>query len=271
MTKLGQGTWRMGDRHASRAEEIAALRLGLDLGLNLIDTAELYGDGRAEELVAEAIAGRREHVYVVSKVMPSNATRTGTLAACERSLRRLGTDYLDLYLLHWRDGRPLDGTLEALSALQHQGKIRHYGVSNFDVDDLEEMAALPGGAKVATNQVLYNFTHRGIEWDLLRWCRAQAMTVMAYSPLGSTAAAQRRLFGHEALRRLAAKHCATVAQIALAWVLREDGIITIPKAGTPAHVRDNQRALDLTLDADDLLEIDRAFNPPRAKTALKML
>ncbi|HET8696318.1 MAG TPA: aldo/keto reductase, partial [Gammaproteobacteria bacterium] len=271
VARLGQGAWQIGEDRARRGQELAALRLGLELGLALIDTAELYGDGASEELVAEAIAGRRDRTYVVSKVLPRNASRKGTIAACERSLERLRTDYLDLYLLHWRESKPLAETLEAFVELADAGKIRHFGVSNFDVDDLEEARALPGGARVATDQVLYNLEHRGIEHDLLPWARERGMPVMAYSPLGSDSRSVRRLLGHRALQTIAARHSATPARVALAWLLARDGVITIPKASTEEHVRDNRAALDLRLAPDDLAELDRAFPPPRGKTSLAMI
>lgn len=271
VARLGQGAWQIGEDRAPRAQELATLTLGLELGLALIDTAELYGDGASEELVAEAIAGRRDRAYVVSKVLPRNASRKGVIAACERSLKRLRTDYLDLYLLHWRESKPLEETLAAFVELADAGKIRHYGVSNFDIDDLEETLALPGGAAVASNQVLYNLEHRGIEFDLLPWARERGMPVMAYSPLGSDARAVRRLLGHRALLTIAARHSATPARVALAWLLAQDGVVTIPKASSADHVRDNRAALDLRLAPEDLAELDRAFPPPRRKTSLAMI
>jgi diketogulonate reductase-like aldo/keto reductase len=271
VARLGQGTWRIGEQRARRGEEIAALRAGLDLGLALLDTAEMYGDGGAEELIGEALAGRRDEAYVVSKVLPENASRRGTIAACERSLRRLNTDYLDLYLLHWRQSEPLAETLEAFAALKKAGSIRAYGVSNFDRADLEECEALPGGAKIATNQVLYGLEHRGIEWGLLPWCREREIPVMAYSPLGSSSSAVRALLRDEALQTIAERRGATPAQIALAWVLRQPGVCAIPKAGRVEHVRENARALEIELDADELCELDAAFPPPRRATSLEML
>ena len=268
VARLGQGAWQIGEDRAHRARELATLTLGLDLGLTLVDTAELYGDGASEELVAEAIAGRRDRTYVVSKVLPRNASRKGVIAACERSLKRLRTDYLDLYLLHWRESKPLADTLEAFVELADAGKIRHYGVSNFDVDDLTEALALPGGASVAANQVLYNLEHRGIEYDLLPWARDRRMSVMAYSPLGSDERGVRRLLGNRALQEIAARRSATPARVALAWLLARDGVITIPKASSEDHVRDNRAALDLHLAPEDLAELDRAFPPPRRKTSL---
>jgi diketogulonate reductase-like aldo/keto reductase len=263
---LGQGTWHLAEDPRRRDAEVAALRVGLDLGLTLVDTAEMYADGAAEELVAEAIAGRRDEVFLVSKVLPQHATRRGTLVACERSLRRLKTDWLDLYLLHWRGSVPLEETLDAFGLLVIEGKIRHWGVSNFDIGDMEEVVALPGGSRVATDQVLYNLTRRGIEWDLLPWCERRDIPIMAYSPIE-----QGRLLGHPALKRVADRHDATPAQVALAWVLRWDRIVAIPKAGTPAHVRENASALDIELDAQDLEALDHAFPPPTRKVPLEML
>ncbi|HEX7647371.1 MAG TPA: aldo/keto reductase [Noviherbaspirillum sp.] len=263
---LGQGTWNIGDRQDCRTEEIAALRTGLDLGMTLIDTAEMYGDGNSEELVGEAIAGRRDEVFVVSKVLPSNASRRGTIAACERSLARLQTDCIDLYLLHWRGNVPLEETLQAFEALQRDGKIRHWGVSNFDVDDMEELIVLTGGNAVAANQVLYNLTRRGIEYDLLPWSAAHRIPTMAYSPIE-----QGRLLRQAALRQVAARHGASPAQVALAWVLRRGDVIAIPKAGSVKHVRENAAALEIRLTAEDLAELDRAWQPPKSKRPLEMI
>jgi len=268
---LGQGTWGIGDDRATRQAEVAALRTGVDLGLALIDTAEMYGDGRSEELVGEAIAGRRADVYLVSKVLPRNATRRGTTEACKRSLRRLKTDYLDLYLLHWRESRPLDETLEAFMALKQSGSIRDYGVSNFDQDDMREAIALPGGDEIATDQVLYNLKHRGIEWDLLPTCRKRGMPIMAYTPLGNSGSEQRSILQNAAVQSIATHHVATPAQIALAWLLRQKDIYAIPKAASATHVRDNRKALDVRLSETDLRELDRAFAPPRRKIPLEML
>jgi diketogulonate reductase-like aldo/keto reductase len=269
MPVLGQGTWRMGEDPAKRTAEVAALRLGLDLGLTLIDTAEMYGDGGAERVVGEAIAGRRHEVFLVSKIYPHNATRSGTPAACERSLQRLGTDRLDLYLLHWREDTPLAETLEAFQALKSAGKIRDYGVSNFDVDDMEEAAALTGGDAICTNQVFYNLRHRGLEFDLLSWCRARRISIMAYSPLEQSGTDQRKLIGHRTVKAIASRLGATPAQVALAWLLRHPDVAVIPKATKPEHIRDNRTALDLVLSPDDLAELDRAFPPPRKKVALE--
>jgi diketogulonate reductase-like aldo/keto reductase len=263
---LGQGTWFMSEDPRKRKDEIASLRLGIELGMTLIDTAEMYADGGAEELVGEVIAGRRDDVFIVDKVLPSNATYDGTIAACERSLRRLDTDRIDLYLLHWREPQtPLSYTIEAFFHLQVAGKIRTWGVSNFDTDDMEELWNLPGGETVQTDQVLYNLMFRGIEFDLLPWCRERRIPIMAYSPIE-----QGRMARDPDLVRIAARHNATPAQIALAWVLRHPDVIAIPKAGTPAHVRENRAAADLTLTKQDLADLDSAFPPPRRKVPLAM-
>lgn len=263
---LGLGTWGMGERAAARADEVAALHFGLDLGMALIDTAEMYGDGGAEEVVGEAIAGRRDAVFLVSKVLPSNASRRATVAACERSLRRLGTDRIDLYLLHWRGGTPLAETVAAFADLRRDGKIRHWGVSNLDLADMRELVAAPGGGDVATNQVLYNLTRRGIEHDLLPWCRERRIPVMAYSPIE-----QGRMLAQPALKAVAGRHGATPAQVALAWLTRQDGLIVIPKAARIAHLRENRAAVGLRLSKADLAELDRAFPPPDGPRALEML
>ena len=261
---FGLGTWKMGEdsRHASA--EADALKLGLDLGATLIDTAEMYGN--AETVVGEAIAGRRDGVFLVSKVLPSNASRSGTIAACERSLKRLRTDRIDLYLLHWRGGVPLGETVEAFETLKAAGKIRHWGVSNFDADDMEELFELPAGGNCQTNQVLYNLSRRGPEFDLVPWCRKQGMPVMAYSPVE-----QGRLARSGKLEAVAARHGATPAQVALAWAMARPGVIAIPKASRPEHVRQNIAALDLSLTPGDLAELDRVFPPPARKKPLEMI
>lgn len=263
---LGQGTWGMGERGSDRRSEADVLRLGLDSGLTLIDTAEMYGEGGAEEVVADAIAGRRDAVFLVSKFYPHHASRSGVLDACARSLRRLRTDRIDLYLLHWRGSTPLEETLEALEHLRTAGKIRHYGVSNFDLADMEEATSLPGGGAIATDQVLYNLSRRGIEWDLLPWCRKRSIPVMAYSPIE-----QGRILHNSALRAIAKRRSATTAQIALAWLLRQPGLIVIPKAASSSHLRENIEALKVTLAPEDLAELDRAFPPPTRKRSLEML
>jgi len=263
---LGLGTWRMGEDTRRAADEIAALQLGIDLGMTLVDTAEMYGDGATEELVGRALAGRRDGVYLVSKVLPSNASRTGTIAACERSLRRLRTDRIDLYLLHWRGGTPFAHTIEAFEQLIAAGKIRRWGVSNLDPDDMDELLATKGGGAVQTNQVLYNPSRRGIEFDLLPMLRRRGIPIMAYSPVE-----QGRILKDRTLLAIAERHGATPAQVALAWALRDGGVVAIPKAATAAHVRDNRAALDLKLTAQDLAAIDRVFPPPRKARPLEML
>jgi diketogulonate reductase-like aldo/keto reductase len=268
---LGQGTWRMGEDASRRDAEIAALRLGFDLGMTLIDTAEMYGEGGAEQIVGEAIKGRgRDEVFIVSKVYPHNASRRGAIEACARSLRRLKTDYIDLYLLHWRGNVPLSETLAAFQQLKHTGEIRDYGVSNFDTSDMEEANALPGGDEIVTNQVLYNLLHRGIEWDLLPWSRERRIPIMAYSPVGIDAAEQKHVFNDATVKRIASRHDATPAQIALAWLLRTPDVIVIPKASKPEHVRQNRAALDIKLTTEDLQQLDRAFPPPQRKVPLDM-
>ena len=263
---LGMGTWNMGDDRATRDEEIATLRLGLDLGLRLIDTAEMYGEGLSESLIGEAIAGRRDDVFLVSKVYPHNASRRGIAAACERSLRRLGTDRLDLYLLHWRGDVPFEETLEGLQALQREGKIRQYGVSNLDLSDMEEWWDAPGGDQTAVNQLLYNLSRRGIEWDLLPWLRERRVPVMAYSPIE-----QARLVRHPKLVRFAQECGMTPAQVALAWLLARDDIIAIPKTGHRDRLRENIGALSHTLTAEQLATLDSIFPPPKGPRALEML
>ncbi|WAH60555.1 aldo/keto reductase [Pseudomonas silvicola] len=260
---IGQGTWRMGeDRHA-RHQEVAALQLGIELGMNLVDTAEMYGEGGAEEVVGEALTGRRDQVFLVSKVYPHNASRRGVAAACERSLKRMGTDHIDLYLLHWRGQYPLAETVDAFERLREQGKIGRWGVSNFDVDDLEEL----DDPRCATNQVLYNPQARGIEFDLLPWSRDHGLPTMAYCPIAQGG----KLLGHPNLRSIADKHEVTPAQVCLAWAVRQDGVIAIPKAVDPLHVRLNAAAAALRLDSDDLQRIDQACPPPRRKQHLAMV
>jgi diketogulonate reductase-like aldo/keto reductase len=263
---LGQGTWMMAERPARRADEIAALKLGIELGMTLIDTAEMYADGKAEELVAEAVGGARDRVFIVSKVLPENASRPGTVAACERSLKRLKTDRIDLYLYHWRGPHPLAEAVEAFETLMKAGKIRHWGVSNFDTEDMDELFALSGAHACATNQILYNVKRRAPEFDLMPLLAAHKIPVMAYSPLE-----QARLSATSALARIGAKHKATPFQVALAWLLRRDSMIAIPKASTEAHVRENHAALNLKLDADDLAAIDAEFKPPSRKRPLETL
>ncbi|MFJ4157588.1 aldo/keto reductase [Pseudomonas sp. NPDC089752] len=260
---IGQGTWYMGEDPARRGAEVAALQQGIELGMSLIDTAEMYAEGGAEEVVGQAIAGRREQVFLVSKVYPHNASQRGVPAACERSLKRLGTDVIDLYLLHWRGQYPLEETVEAFERLREQGKIRRWGVSNFDTDDLRELH----NPDCATNQVLYNPLQRGIEFDLLPWSRQRALPIMAYCPLAQAG----RLLQHPVLGEIAERHGATPAQVSLAWVTRDDGVIAIPKAVAPEHVRLNAAAGALTLSSEELRAIDRAFPAPTRKQHLAMV
>ena len=262
---LGQGTWMMGERRDRRTAEIAALRAGVDLGMTLIDTAEMYGDGAAETLIGEALGPVRDELFLVSKAYPQNASRKRLPLACEASLRRLGTDRLDLYLLHWRGSVPLGETAEAMEALKAAGKIRHWGVSNLDTDDMEDLLAA-GGDACSTDQILYNLTRRGPEHDLLPWLRDHAMPVMAYSPVE-----QGRLVAHPALAGIAERLDATPAQVALAWTLHRDGVIAIPKAGSVAHVRENRAAADLALPDAVLAALDKAFPRPRERRPLEML
>jgi len=263
---LGQGTWHMGEYAARRKQEVAALRLGLELGMTLIDTAEMYASGVAEEIVGEAFAGRRDEIFIVSKVLPENATRRGTIAACERSLKRLKTDRIDLYLLHWRGTPPLADTLETFAALMQDGKIRHWGVSNFDADDMAELWGLKGGGGCATNQVLYNLSRRGIEYDLVPACAKKHVPIMAYSPIE-----QGRLLRNKTLKEIGDRRRATPAQVALAWLLRQDGMIVIPKSSDETHMRENRAATDVKLTAADLTALDQAFPPPKGPKSLEML
>ncbi|WP_298934204.1 aldo/keto reductase [uncultured Ramlibacter sp.] len=263
---LGMGTWNMGDDPALRQEELATLQLGIDNGLRLIDTAEMYGEGASERLVGQAIAGRREQVFLVSKVYPHNASRQKMRAACGASLQRLGTDRIDLYLLHWRGSVPLAETVEAMQALQREGWIRHWGVSNLDLADMHELQALPGGREAQLDQVLYNLMRRGVEWDLVPWLRAQGKAVMAYSPVE-----QGRLLRDHRLAALAQRHGMTPAQMALAWVLRCDGVVAIPKTASRARLQDNLGALQRDLDAQALAALDRLFPPPTGPAPLEML
>ena len=266
MPTFGLGTWRMGESGVRRGEEVAALRHGIDRGITLIDTAEMYGDGEAERIVAEAVGKRRHEMFIVSKVLPGNSSRRGTLAACEASLKRLKTDRIDLYLLHWRGSVPLEETIEAFTALEEAGKIVDWGVSNFDISEMGELWKTPDGDCCVTNQVAYNLSRRGIEFDLMPWCRKHRLPIMAYSPIE-----QGRLLGHAALRDIGKKHNATPAQVALAWLMRHDDVIVIPKAGSPAHVDEDLAAIDLLLSHDDFVALDRAFPPPRSAQPLDML
>ncbi|WP_372876208.1 aldo/keto reductase [Pseudomonas sp.] len=260
---IGQGTWRMGEDAAQRRAEVAALRLGIELGLSLIDTAEMYGEGGAEVVVGEAIAGLRDRVFLVSKVYPHNASRSGVAAACERSLQRLKSDCIDLYLLHWRGQYPLAETVEAFERLREQGKIKRWGVSNFDLDDLQEL----NEPACATNQVLYNPEARGVEFDLLPWQQRQGMPLIAYCPLGQGG----QLLRNPALREVAERHAVTPAQVVLAWALRQPGVIVIPKAVDSVHLQLNVEAASLQLSAEDLALIDAAYPAPARKRYLQMV
>lgn len=259
---LGQGTWKMGRAASARAEEIRALRTGIELGMSALDTAEMYDN---EDLVGEAIRGYRDRVFLIGKVLPQHARVRDTVRACEASLQRLGTDHFDLYLLHWRGPIPLEETIEAMLDLQHMGKIDQWGVSNFDVDDLEELDALPGGNTCAANEVAYNLMNRGIEYDLIPWCKGNGMPVIAYSPVG-----EGRLAENRTLLDVAERHKATAAQIALAWALRLPGVMAIPKAGTVEHVRENYRSLAIELSPEDIVDLAAAFPPPKRKEPLAM-
>ncbi len=269
---LGMGTWQMGENPKHRQREIDALRRGFELGLSLIDTAEMYGEGGAEEVIGQALlsgkadASRRSDLFLVSKVYPHNASKRGAIAACERSLKRLNTDYLDLYLLHWRSSSPLAETLDAFQTLQQSGKIRSYGVSNFAVKDMEAAIHQPGGSGITTNQVLYNLMRRGIEWDLLPWCRQHQMPIMAYSPIE-----QGRLLTHPILKAMAQSRHVTAAQVAIAWLLHQDHVIVIPKSSRIDHVEQNRAALDLQLSGDELNTLNAAFSSPTQPTPLEML
>ncbi|HWY76535.1 MAG TPA: aldo/keto reductase [Verrucomicrobiae bacterium] len=263
---LGLGTWRLGENPSARQEEIAALRLGIERGATLIDTAEMYGDGSSEELVCEAVRGRREQIFLVTKVLPRNASRKGTLAACEASLRRLGTDRIDLYLLHWRGSVPLAETVEAFLQLKQAGKIRYFGVSNFDADDMKELWSIPGGSDAQTDQVLYNLSRRGIEWDLLPALRKPGIPLMAYSPIE-----QASLVRDSRLMRFADRHGMTPAQAALAWLLAKPDVIVIPKSGQRERMEENLGALEVELTPDQLGELDRLFPPPDGPHSLEIL
>lgn len=263
---LGLGTWHMGERSSEKASEIRALQAGIDCGMTLIDTAEMYANGGAEEIAGEAIRGRRNEVFLVSKVLPSNASRHGTTAACEASLKRLGTDHIDLYLLHWPGRHPLGSTVEAFEELRSTGKIGRWGVSNFDTVAMRQLSALPGGGDCAANQVLYNLSTRGIEFDLLPWMSDYAMPLMAYSPLD-----EGRLLRHPGLGKMAKRLGVRPAQLALAFLLNRDNVIAIPKSSSPERVAENRAAADIRLTADQLAELDQIFPPPRAREPLQMI
>lgn len=268
---IGQGTWYMGESATRRQQEVQALQAGLDLGLKVIDTAEMYADGGAEEVVGEALKGRRERAWLVSKVYPWNAGQQEAIKACERSLRRLQTDYLDLYLLHWPGSVPLEETVRAMEKLQQQGKIRRWGVSNFDTDEMQKLSRLPGGENCATNQVLYHLASRGIEYDLLPWCQQQQMPVMAYCPLAQAGRLRQSLMSHATLQEIAQQKGISVAQLLLAWVIRKAGVLAIPKASSVAHVEENARALEIGLNSDELARLDEAFPPPQRKQPLDVV
>lgn len=267
---IGQGTWNMGEDPCRRRDEVSALQAGLDLGLRLIDTAEMYADGAAEEIVGEALAGRRDGAFLVSKVYPWNAGGQKAIAACEGSLRRLKTDYLDLYLLHWTGDFTYEETVSAMEKLIAQGRIRRWGVSNLDEDEMQALWQVAGGRQCATNQVLYHLASRGIEYDLLPWCQQQQMPVMAYSPLAQAGRLRRGLLTHSVISDIARAHDASTAQILLAWVIRQPGVIAIPKAASVEHVEQNAAALEITLSTDELRLLDKAWPAPAGKTALDM-
>lgn len=265
---LGQGTWRMGENTRARKDEVAALRLGIELGITLIDTAEMYGEGGAEKVVADAIEDQRDRVFVVTKVYPHNASRTELPKACERSLKRLRIDAIDLYLLHWRERRrQLVETVEAFEKLRTVGRIKHWGVSNFDVDDMEELQSIENGTDCTANQVLYNLENREIESGLLQWSQKNEIPIMAYSPVGHG----RGLLESATLKKIAKRHDTTTSQIALAWVLRQSRVIAIPKASKEKHVRDNARSIEIKLTNEDLADLDREFSPPKSRKSLPML
>ncbi|UXS39764.1 aldo/keto reductase [Agrobacterium tumefaciens] len=263
---LGLGTWNMGETRSSAPQEVESIRKAIDLGMTLIDTAEMYADGRSEEVVGAAIAGRRQDVFLVSKVYPWNASERGTAEACERSLARLGTDHIDLYLLHWRGEHPLAETVAAFERLKSDGKIGDWGVSNFDTDDMEELFAVAGGKNCAANQVLYNLSRRGPEFSLLPWCQERGVPLMAYSPIE-----QGRILKNHELIRIAKAYQATPAQLALAFLLERDGVIAIPKSASVSRVEENRGATDLEITEEDWAALDAVFPPPTRKTSLEML
>ncbi|QTF08302.1 aldo/keto reductase [Brenneria izadpanahii] len=268
---IGQGTWFMGENAQTKAQEVKALQSGIDQGLRLIDTAEMYADGGAESVVGEAIRGRRNKVYLVSKVYPHNAGGAKAINACERSLKRLQTDYIDLYLLHWRGNIPLIDTISAMQQLQRSGKIGRWGVSNLDIDDMRELWSLDGGRECMTDQVLYHLASRGIEFDLLPWCQQQHVPVMAYCPIAQAGRLRSGLFAHPAVNAIASAHAITPAQVLLAWVIRQPGVIAIPKASSEQHIKENAQVLDITLHPDELALLDQAFPPPKHKQHLDVV
>ncbi|UJR61892.1 aldo/keto reductase [Dickeya zeae] len=268
---IGQGTWFMGESAQRRRAEVSALQAGIDLGMTLIDTAEMYADGGAEEVVGEALCGRRDQVYLVSKVYPHNTGGERAIAACERSLKRLKTDYIDLYLLHWRGGIPLTDTITAMERLQQAGKIGRWGVSNLDSRDMVELWSCQGGNQCQTNQVLYHLASRGIEYDLLPWCQQRQLPVMAYCPLAQAGQLRHDLLAHPAVVQVARQQALTPAQVLLAWVVRQSGVIAIPKASTLAHVKENAVALDVTLSPEQIAILDEAYPAPRHKQPLDVV
>jgi diketogulonate reductase-like aldo/keto reductase len=264
---LGQGTWRMGEKESAHATEVAALRVGIDLGMTLIDTAEMYGEGGAENVVGDAIEGRRDRVFIVTKAYPHHASRTELPKACNRSLKRLRIDAIDLYLLHWRGGVPLAETVEAFEKLRAEDKIKRWGVSNFDLDDMEDLWSVKNGSNCATNQVLYNLENREIEFSLLLWSQQKRVPIMAYSPVGHSG----KLLKNPTLKKIADRHDTTPAQIALAWVLRKPEVVAIPKASNEKHVRDNARSTEIKLTKEDLADLDHEFPAPKSEQPLPML
>lgn len=271
MPILGQGTYKLGEDPKKEKSEIEAIQFGVDCGLTHIDTAEMYGEGGSESVVGKAIAKRRDEVYLVSKVLPENASRKGTIRACEQSLKRLGVEFLDLYLLHWRGSHPLKDTLAAFQELKRNKLIRDFGVSNFDTGDMEEALQIPGGDEIVTNQVLYNLKYRGIEVDLLPWCHEREIVITSYSPIDHTAARAQALFENTVLIEVAARMNATPAQIALAWVLRSDNIVAIPKAAQRKHIEENSRCVEIRLSEADIKALDSAFPAPKRKVPLETL
>ncbi len=263
---LGIGTWNMGDSHATEATEIASIRKAIELGMTVVDTAEMYADGKSEEVVGKAIADIRDQVFLVSKVYPQNASAKGTIEACERSLKRLGTDCIDLYLLHWRGSHPLAETVSGFEKLKADGKIKDWGVSNFDTDDMEELFSVPDGKNCAANQVLYNLSRRGPEFDLLPWCQSHGVPIMAYSPIE-----QGRILSNHELIRIAKAYQATPAQVALAFLLERDGVMPIPKSSNPERVTKNRGATELEISDEDWATLDAEFPPPQKKIPLQML
>ena len=263
---MGLGTWHMGERIGNPKTEVDALVRGLDLGATLIDTAEMYARGGAERVVGSAIKGRRDDVFIVSKILPHNASFDGTIRACENSLQRMEIESIDLYLLHWPGNHPLESTVSAFEQLKTDGKIKYWGVSNFDTSDMQELYGIPEGKNCQINQVLYNLSRRGIEWDLLPWCRSMELPIMAYSPIE-----QGRLLENKKLKALATEIGLSAAQLLIAWSIRKNDIITIPKASNLEHVSQNIDAWTITLESAILDELDKLFEPPVRKKGLDIL